>query len=813
MNLAAYRKHSTRTKSTRLDRPLIYRLATLFVMLSLVLTGVQSTAAQEPESGTAFWNIYTADDPPLFSNMTNRSLRFDAAGNPRIAYGGDHLYYAWYDSGAAAWRRVVVDHDTQVGQYASLALDAAGNPYISYYDAYNRRLKFAFTLGSPNNPWNIQVVDTPSVMAASPVKIDPETQIFQNFEQQMLLAASGRDPAFQATPDEPQAPTLTIGVGAYNSIAIDQRGYVHISYYDADEQALKYAMWDGSSPWVIRTPDGPPPDDPEYNVGRYSSIAVDTNNRAHITYMDEKYDGLRYTVDPGSGDYWNHTDIERYNSWDKIHFGPYNSLALDSSNRPHVSYMPWVVTEGSVYNTALRYAVRENDGTWTKSDVDSSTLTGWYSSISVNSSGKIMISYFDSNTAGLRYAFSTKKDKWTVNALQDEGYTGLYTSIAVDPNGYPGISYMNGGNGQLQFMRESSAGWSMTVVDTSADVGIVSSLGLHTSTPWISYFNDTGDQLKLAIGQSSIWQRYLLYEGTSFSSMKLNSTGAPRIALYNTFNGDLQFAYLNNGIWYNQVVDSEGDVGQYPSLALDDYGLPHISYYDATNQRLKYAYSNGSTWTIQVVDNTANVGKYSSLALSDGPWQCFYTTSGNCPFIAYFDDTNDDLRFAFKSALSAWIPMTVDSAGDVGRYASMALGPTGNMHISYYDNTNDDLKYAVGNQGATSWDWSTPKTVVDSSGDVGQSTSLAVDQFNKIHVSYYDATNGDLKYALQTGGIWTTEIVDSTGNVGPGSSLALNPSGLPGISYYDATNGDLKFAATFTLPTTVYRVYLPFARR
>lgn len=64
MNFAAYRKLSTRIKSTRLDRPLIYRLATLFVMLSLILTGVQSTAAQEPKSGTAFWNIYTADDPP-----------------------------------------------------------------------------------------------------------------------------------------------------------------------------------------------------------------------------------------------------------------------------------------------------------------------------------------------------------------------------------------------------------------------------------------------------------------------------------------------------------------------------------------------------------------------------------------------------------------------------------------------------------------------------------------------------------------------------------------------------------------------------
>ena len=63
------------------------------------------------------------------------------------------------------------------------------------------------------------------------------------------------------------------------------------------------------------------------------------------------------------------------------------------------------------------------------------------------------------------------------------------------------------------------------------------------------------------------------------------------------------------------------------------------------------------------------------------------------------------------------------------------------MYISYYDYINDDLKYAT---NATDT-WITE--AVDSSGDVGQYTSIVVDTTRRIHISYYDYINGDLKYA------------------------------------------------------------------
>ncbi|KAF5426571.1 MAG: hypothetical protein C5S41_02440, partial [Candidatus Methanomarinus sp.] len=62
--------------------------------------------------------------------------------------------------------------------------------------------------------------------------------------------------------------------------------------------------------------------------------------------------------------------------------------------------------------------------------------------------------------------------------------------------------------------------------------------------------------------------------------------------------------------------------------------------------------------------------------------------------------------------------------------------------------------------------------------------------FVGIHISLSDITKGYFKYAKWTGSAWSNETVDSDGNVGGGSSIALDSNGHPHISYYDITNHD-----------------------
>jgi len=217
-------------------------IGVLVMLASLVrVTVVQATAFQSPNhDGGTSWHIECVDCPKKFANMTDRHLRLDSAGYPHIAYGADHLYYAWYDG--TKWHYETVDAASRVGAHAALALDAMDFPHISYYDRNNNDLKYAYRDGTM---WHIETVDSTG-----------------------------------------------LGGGGYTSLALDEAGYPHISYYDSTLEDLKYAHWTGST-WEIQTVD-------RMDWNGHVSLALDTASHPHISYFDEDNYDLKYAQWTGS---------------------------------------------------------------------------------------------------------------------------------------------------------------------------------------------------------------------------------------------------------------------------------------------------------------------------------------------------------------------------------------------------------------------------------------------------------------------------------------------------------------------------------
>lgn len=105
------------------------------------------------------------------------SLKFDAAGNPHIAYytrnplGADALKYAHYVGGSAgnctdtAWECSTIQSGEGVGLHAALDLDDTDRPHIAYYDTTNNLLRYAHYVASggncgPGNAWQCDTIES-----------------------------------------------------------------------------------------------------------------------------------------------------------------------------------------------------------------------------------------------------------------------------------------------------------------------------------------------------------------------------------------------------------------------------------------------------------------------------------------------------------------------------------------------------------------------------------------------------------------------------------------------------------------------------
>jgi hypothetical protein len=339
---------------------------------------------------------------------------------------------------------------------------------------------------------------------------------------------------------------------------------------------------------------------------------------------------------------------------------------------------------------------------------------------------------------------------------------------------------------------------SITSPDTAGTVGQTTSITLDASDrPVVSYYDNTHGDLKiLRCGNTTCTSGNSITSPDTagivgqYTSLALDGADRPVVAYFDSTNSALKVLHCGNTTCTsgNVITTPDGDtVGTQTSLVLDGSGRPAVSYYSGHLKVLRCGDANCSAGnTITQPDTVGPVGFHSTIALA----------FGGIPVVSYYDQKGGDLKLlrCGNSTCSAGnVIATPDTAGDVGQFTSSVQASGGVPVISYYDATNGNLK--VMRCGDFSCSSGNSIATPDATGNVGTHTSLVLDGSGNPVVSYRDETNGNLKL-LHCGNTTCTAgnfiaTVDTLANVGFETSIALDDA-IPVISHFDQGSGDLR---------------------
>jgi hypothetical protein len=482
-----------------------------------------------------------------------------------------------------------------------------------------------------------------------------------------------------------------------------------------------------------------------------------------------------------------------------------SSIAIDSNNKVHISYQDST-------NDDLKYATNAS-GSWVTSTIDGEgSRVGWYSSIGIDSNNKVHISYYDNSNRDLKYA-TDASGSWVTSTIDSEGSVGCYTSIAIDSNNKVHISYSATQRYDLKYATDASGSWVTSTIDGERDVGWYSSIGIDSNNKvHISYYDYTNGDLKYTTDASGSWvtstidsvgyPAYHYYNATSSISIAIDSNNKAHISYCDYYNYDLKYTTNASGSWVTSTIDSEGKV-VHTSIAIDSNNKVHISYHGIAGA-IRYATNASGSW---VIDSVWYTPQYCSIAIDSNNK---VHISGFWSYITYYgvvEKYNYYLIYATKDVSGSWVTPIISSQSNGVRLlenptTSIAIDSNNKVHISYKgyytDYSSGALRYATNASGS----WVT-SIISNPYTDKGSFSSIAIDSNNKVHISYHEYVYpfvDDLKYATNASGSWVTSTIDSDG--GWDTSIAIDSNNKVHISHYDNSHNDLKYATNSVSYTT-----------
>jgi hypothetical protein len=354
-----------------------------------------------------------------------------------------------------AWRTVTIDDDNgsgdRVGSHCEMRLDSVGKVHIVYFNTTDKEIRHA---QRTNNQWTIRTVDAPI-----------------------------RAPIF--------------GSMRPLSLAVGSAGQVAIAYYDSQDKDLKYASLAGGQ-WTTQTVAS------QGDVGRYPSLAFDSNDHAAIAYTvftNNDSAALYYIAHDGNA--WIAPELID----DTGAAGAYASLVFDTNNAPHIAYRrkaqrthaPYYLHHlGDAWSAPVRigeFSQFDSGGGLRMIPGPEGTIHILYREYFVSALFpnvhylKMTSIYFATNTATQQI----RTDRVTFSAAPTKDYTGI--GLTLDAQDRPIATYVQRTNQSSMLKQAQLTAWTPQIRVTFPDNDHVEA-GEQITIRWLDFDPDSNARIR-----------------------------------------------------------------------------------------------------------------------------------------------------------------------------------------------------------------------------------------------------------------------------------------------------------------------------
>ncbi len=671
----------------------------------VLVTPAQAVVAQMPDVS---WLKGTIDNKSTTQQWLSETV--DPSGYVHISYYDSSLSVLMYGTNVdGSWKTEQIG-GTNNGMFSSIASDSSGTIHLAYYDSANNKLYY---ISNGGNSWS--------------------------------------------------SPTMIDSGGKYVSLAVQPNGYVHVAYQDANGQKVMYAEKVGtawSAPIVI---------DNTGISGQGISISVDNLGKSYVSYFESVNSQLRFSSN--ADDSWSNEQISGTGL-----VAPFTAIAMNNaSGKVMVVYYDQT-------NQMLK-SIEGSAGSWSASITIDAVVGPPFSSIVMDSNLDMHVAYYDKSNATLKYA-KFAGGAWTTFIVDSSVYSNGVCSIDLDSYDKVHIAYMSASS-HLMYVTSSGSKWSLSPLETVGDVGSQSVIAIdnagNTHIVYIDRTDATNPKLMYVTNANGGWQDEFISNNASSPSMTLSSNGKVYVSFFNSSVNQLKYATNANGNWVVNTVDS-GQFGSVSSIAVGGNGTLFIAYRDDASQNLIIAEYVNDSKSINPRD-TDHITKTNVSMVLD---------SNNKVFVVF--GTDQGLKMVTNKD-GTWITSVVDPRMISG--LSVVMDSLNQIHVSYYIVGTYELVYRYYHDST----WSAKDVVL--SNQVISDTSLVLDSKGKprIAVSLGALSDPTLRVVEIINGLWMSSDVD-TSPIGASLSMAVDKFDRYHVSYYGENSNDLLYAISVTNPTS-----------